>query len=287
VSQRRTLILVAAIAIGGLASFLVWNYVNGVQDQAYAGAERVPVYLVKQEIPRGTTGTAAQAYIAKETIPRKFMPGNAIANLEDISGKVAVSKLVPNQVVVADMFVDASDPQAQQSFAERLTKIRGKDMVTVTISASGTAGVNGLIQPGDYVNIMLVDVQTTTDSSTGKTVQKETSLLGHARYLYQKVLVLAVGNSAVPLAGEATNGSDAAATPPASGSGLITFIVPTDAAQVLAGLSNGGGSSLYLSLVSPDYKPTQMSPLPTTDTTPAEDASVETPYGPKGAVSAN
>ena len=77
-SQRRTLILVAAIVVGALASFLVWNYVGGIQDQAYNDAERVKVYLVAEPIARGTSGNAAQALIVEESIPRKFRPANAI-----------------------------------------------------------------------------------------------------------------------------------------------------------------------------------------------------------------
>ena len=41
VSSRRTLILVAAIVIGALASFLVYGYVSGVQDKAYDDAQRL------------------------------------------------------------------------------------------------------------------------------------------------------------------------------------------------------------------------------------------------------
>ncbi|MCB0958845.1 MAG: SAF domain-containing protein, partial [Acidimicrobiales bacterium] len=94
-----TLILIAAIAIGALASFLVWQYVGGIQDQAYSDAERVKVYLVKQPISRGTPGNIAQASIVEESIPRKFKPANAIESLDDIAGQVAKSDLVANQVV--------------------------------------------------------------------------------------------------------------------------------------------------------------------------------------------
>ena len=82
-SQRRTLILVAAIAIGALASFLVWNYVNGVKDDAYGSAQRVKVYLVKQSIPKNTYGQEAEPYIAQDEIPSKFLPPNAVQNLDD------------------------------------------------------------------------------------------------------------------------------------------------------------------------------------------------------------
>ena len=59
VSSRRTLILVAAIAIGALASFLIFGYVSGVKDEAFGDAERVKVYVVKQTIPKGTYGEEA------------------------------------------------------------------------------------------------------------------------------------------------------------------------------------------------------------------------------------
>ncbi len=290
-SQRRTLILVAAIAIGGLASFLVWNYVNGIQDEAYSGAERVPVYLVKTQVSRGTTGTEAMSYIVKENIPRKFKPSNAIANLEDISGKVALSNLVPNQVVVSDMFVDAADPRAAQSFAERLTKIRGEDMVAISVNVDTVHGVAGLLQPGDYVNVMLTNSggESSGDSTDSGTSKSSTAsvLPSNARYLYQKVRILAIDKSAAPQPGDAaatTADGAAAAAAPSADSGLLTLIVPAKGAQYFASVSPG---SIYLSLVARDYKPVPMDILSANDPLPGEDGAQLTPYGPKGAESEN
>ena len=282
-SQRRTLILVAAIAIGALASFLVWNYVNGVQDEAFDNAEQVPVYLVTKPIARGTSGLEAQAYITKENIPRKFKPANAITNIEDISGKIALSALVPNQVVVSDMFVDASDPNARASFTERLTQIRGEDQVAISLNVDQVRGVAGLIQPGDFVNIMLAPHGEST-SSDGKTTSSGSNPFSfNARYLYQKAEVLAVGQSAVPQAGTAaaaTAGGDATATTtPAANTGLITLIVPAKAAQYIASVEP---SLIYLNLVARDYKPTTQGQIDPGSLLPAEDGSQLTPYGAKG-----
>ena len=215
-SQRRTLILVAAIAIGALASFLVWNYVNGVQDEAFDNAEQVPVYLVKQNVARGTSGLEAQAYIAKENIPRKFKPGNAIASIEDISGKVAVNDLVPNQVVVSDMFVDASDPAARASFSERLTKIRNEDQVAISLSVDQVRGVAGLVRPGDFVNIILADQSAGGHGADSAADPKATTsqVDFKARYLYQKAQVLAVGQDALPQAGTAAPAANTETTTP-------------------------------------------------------------------------
>ncbi|MCU1496597.1 MAG: Flp pilus assembly protein CpaB [Acidimicrobiales bacterium] len=277
-SQRRTLILAAAIIIGALASFLVWNYVNGVQDEAFSNAEQVPVYMVKQGIPRGTPGLEAQAYIAKENIPRKFKPGNAITNIEDISGKVAVGNLVANQVVVADMFVDASDPSARASFAEKLTKIRSQDQVAVTINLDEVRGVAGLIAPGDYVNIMVTKVVQvgTADPASDIADSEEILFAQQARFLYQKVEVLAIGKTTVPEAGASADTSEEAT---ATNTGLITLIVPSRAAQYIASVPS---ANLYLALVASDYEPVVQDPIDLNDLLPGEDPDRLTPYGKEG-----
>ena len=292
VSQRRTLILVAAILIGALGSFLVWNYVNGVRDDANAGSKLVEVFLVKQAIPRGTSGTAAQNYIKRDKIPAKVVPGNAITNPQDISGKVALNALVPNQVVVSDMFVDPSDPNARQSFTERLSRINNEDQSAISISLDQVHGVAGLIQPGDYVNIMVTKVTNVDQNGNpvglGPNANPEEILFAaQARYLYQKAEVLAVGQSTVPQAGVAaataadgTTGSAAPASPgAATNAGLITLIVPTKAAQYIASVDP---QALYLTLVARDYKPVPQTNIQIGSQLPAEDGALLTPYGPKG-----
>ncbi|MCU1370832.1 MAG: cpaB [Ilumatobacteraceae bacterium] len=293
-SQRRTLILIAAIAIGALASFLVWNYVGGIQDQAYNDAERVKVYLVKAPIARGTSGQVAATSIVEESIPKKFKPANAIVSLEDIAGRVAKSDLVANQVVVSDMFVEATDPEAAVSFADNLIKIQNKDQTTYTLNVDNVRGVNGLIVPGDYVNIMVSNLSKTVP---GAGTQGDKQIDGakpteQARFLYQKVQVLAVdymtvGDTAAtaPVEGEAPAEGDAAAAAPAVPlqKGLITLIVPPEAAQTLLSVP---AESLYLTLVSKDYEPTPTGQIDIT-TLPSDDPAILTPYGPDGAKSTN
>ncbi|HWJ96665.1 MAG TPA: Flp pilus assembly protein CpaB [Acidimicrobiales bacterium] len=286
-SQRRTLILIAAIAIGALASFLVWNYVGGIQDQAYNDAERVKVYLVKQPIPRGTSGQVAAASIVEESIPKKFKPANAIVSLEDISGRVAKSDLVANQVVVDDMFVEATDPEAAQSFADNLIKIQNQDQTTYTMSVDNVRGVNGLIVPGDYVNVMVTnfsEIAPTDDAGDEpQTVSSE-----QARFLYQKVQVLAVDyltSSDINAAAATAPADGAAATAPTADvqRGMITLIVPPEAAQILLSIPP---ENLYLTLVSKDYNPKATGEVDIT-TLPSDNPKIVTPYGPDGAKSSN
>lgn len=290
VSQRRTLILIAAISVGAIAAFLVWNYVNGIDQRASNNAVQVPVYLVKVQIARGTYGSEVnnKNAIKQEKIPRKFLPPNAITSPDEISQKVAVNNLVPNQIVVSDMF--ASPDVAQASFGDRLEKIHKADQTAITISTDKIRGVAGLLQPGDYVNIMLTQVVQLDDK--GKPVgvptgasKDEVLFAQQARYLYEKVKILAVGQTPVLQPGEtakaaSADGADATAAP-ANGqdSGFITFIVPAEAAQYIASVAP---ESIYLTLVARDFKPVQTGPIDLKAPLPAEDPGQLTPYGSAG-----
>jgi Flp pilus assembly protein CpaB len=300
VSSRRTLILIAAIVIGALAAFLVYGYVSGVQDKAYDDAARINVFVVKQTIKKGTYGEEATAakLIVKDQIPKKFYPPNAIQDPADIGGKVAVNDLAVNQVVTTDMFADPAN--VSSSFSDRLEKINDEDQVAISISVDTIRGVAGLLQPGDYVNIMATNIcgegsvaagggggsdgANPDAGSSDPCAGLENILFGkQARYIYQKAQILAIDQTPVAQPGEvaATNedGTDATATTPAN-RGLLTLILPAKAAQYVASLPP---ENIYLSLVSRDYEPQPQTPINPNGQLPAEDPSVLTPYGPDGA----
>ena len=233
-SSRRTLILVVAILIGGLASFAVYQYVNGIEDRAYDNAQRVEVFVVRQDVAKGLPGEQAidAQMVQADQIPRDFRPGTALTDINTIRGKVALSNLSAGQVVVDGMFVD---PRAAfVSFSQRIDP----GLVAITLSIDETRGVAGLIVPGDRVNMI-------ADSPEGK------------QHLYQNVEVLAIGAQAAPEPGDT-------AVPPTGGAGLMTFAVPPLAAQRLAfatdGAASGGSGSIYLTLVPPDNVPVDVPP---------------------------
>lgn len=279
-SSRRTLILIAAIAIGGLAAFALFNYVGGIEDRANENAERVDVFVVRQDIPKGLPGeqAASEGFIELDQIPREFRPANAIPSLELIQGQVALNNLSANQVVVDGMFVDPAE--AQITFGERLND----DEVAITISVDQVRGVAGLLVPGDEVN-MLVTVSAEGEADEAATPEDPaapapeegtgefaTPYTQPARYLYQSVRILAIGQTAVPEPGETVDPANAQ-------SGLLTLAVPPEAAQRIASVDPG---SIYLSLVPPDYAPTPLPPFDVDETLPGEDGAVLTPYGPEG-----
>lgn len=276
------MILIAAIAVGLLAAFLVFNYVQGAEDRAQGDAQRVDVLVVRDQIPRGLSATQAreQNLIEQDQIPREFLPPTAIRNIDEIDGKVALNNLAPNQVLVDGMFVDPSD--AAVGFSELLED----DLTAITVSVDQVRGVAGLLVPGDEVNLM-VTAAGAEEGAEGGAEGVADRLSQDARMLYEKVRILAVGSQAAAQPGENLaegEGGEAQAAGAAGNTGLITFAVPIDAAQLIASVPPG---QLYLTLVPEAYEPAALPPLDLGGTTlPGEDSTQITPYGPDGQVEA-
>lgn len=263
------------------AVVVLYMYVSGQKDKAFDNAEMVNVWVVHEEVPKGTYGSQTRGMIVKDQIPRKFYPSNAITDTAQIDTKVSVSNLAVNSVVVEGMFADPSTQQV--TLANQLKPIDGVQQTAVTISVGDVQGVAGLIVPGDFVNIMATETTSADDGAVGDAEAVEAGcsgasgdlFCGQARVVMQMVQVLAVGTNSIPTPGETT----AESTAPPSNTGLITFIVPVESAQMIASIEP---SRFYLTLVASDYKPEKTEKIPTDAPLPSEDAEQLTPYGPEG-----
>jgi pilus assembly protein CpaB len=312
VSSRRTLILVAAVVIGLVSAYLVYNYANSADDRAQGDAKRVPVLVVKKDIPRGLSGSEAEAqgYIKRSEIQSEFKPATAINDPTVIENKVAVANLATGQVLVDGMFADQIDSQI--TFAGRVPEQCGptnattgklEPCVAISLQFDTVKGVAGVIVPGDFVNILLSPTSTgnctapaqaaggtAQGAGSGKSVierlypdiaasqqpDRGVNFCDPARYLYQSVQVLFVDKTAVPQPGETT----ASSTQAAASGGLITFAVPPEAAQTLASVDP---AQLYLTLLPTNYQPYPLPPLNAFPAAlPGEDQAQLTPYGPTG-----
>lgn len=236
-TERRTLIIVAAVVAGFLAAFVVVRYLSTTDQRAFDNAELVRVFVVKQAIPRDYPAerAIAEERIGIGEIPRRFRPPTALTKLQDIAGKVAISELSPNQVVVTGQFVDPR--VAQRTFSQRIPS----GQVAITVSLDQTRGVAGLLRPDDRVNILVSDGAT-------------------QRVLYQNVQVIAVGSQAAPLPGEQTADPADSAPEGAANANLITFAVSPEAAVKIAyAVQHTGG--IYLVLVPPDNARVELPPI--------------------------
>lgn len=227
--NRRTVIIIAAVIVALIAGIATYSYLNTTQERANKDARLVKVFKVQKDIPKGFSGdqAIAEKYIQESEIPEKFRPLTSVTDLTTIKGKVALTALSANQVVVDGQFVDARIEQV--TFSQRIPK----GQVAITLSYDQLRGVGGLLVPGDKVNMIIADPKD-----------------GRQRYLFQNVNIIAIGSNAAPQPGEAAQ----AVNP---GSGLITFAVPPLAAEKL--VIAGGGA--YLTLVPPDNQPVSIPPV--------------------------
>lgn len=274
-SSRRTLILIAAVVVGAIAAYALYTYIGGIEDEANDNAERVRIFKIVQDIPKGTFGDEAfaQGLIEEDVIAKEYRPATAITDPAQIDGLVAISDLPANQVVVSNQFV------SQATSLSTFSSLLKNNEVAITISIDQVRGVAGLLVPGDFVN-MLVTPAAGTEGAVGPEDTSSAGVLTQpSRYLFQKVQILAVGQTRKLEPGEtaATNADGTAVT--SSSSGMLTFALPALAAQQIASVPAG---NFYLTLVPKDYQPQPLPPLDTAQPLPGEDSAQLTPYGPEG-----
>ncbi len=294
-NSRRTVILLIAIVVSAVSALGLSRYVRGLEDDVYGDAALGEVWIVQSQIPKGTPAEQAigQGLIELTSVPVEFIPSTAIVDPNaELNNLVAVVDLPAASMLVAGNFV------APNVLSTGITdRLEERGMVTVTFPIDQVAGVAGFIQPGDFVNMLVVrplafDAAEEADpeetgGGTGDgdlpdleeyysnpiPASSEQSLyLENARYFYQKAEVLAVGKSLPLDLGETTEGTEAAA---ATG-GVITLAVPPEVVQQVLAV---GTQNLYLSLVPSSYEPEALLPMDITELLyPAEDETRLTPY---------
>ncbi len=256
-SSRRTLILIGAVVIGGLAAFLTLNYVRGVESRNAEANQLVEVLVASGAIPKGTAADDAIAAGLVEQAERRRadLPVGSVDRNAAIQGQVAAVDLNGGEIITGSMFV--SDTQLSGSNALNLD--RGN--VAVTISVDEAAGVAGLIQPGDSINITARVSQPDEGSPLVQSMESaqgdEFQLVQPATAVFQDVNVLAVGQSlGEPVTTTDEDGQPVQDTAPQGNTGLITVQLPPEDAVLLASVRDSG---LWLTLNRPDYEPV---PLP-------------------------
>ena len=222
---RRTTVILAAVIMGIIAGLAVYQYLTTVQERANKDARLVKVFVVKRDVVKGTPGERAlqAGWIRSDQINLKFRPVTAVLDINIIRGRVAA-----HQVVVDHQFVDPT--VGLVTSAGRIPAGR----VAITLSFDEVAGVAGLIQPGDKVNMLM--------------------LLGaQERYLLQNVNVLFVGKRPAPQPGESQPVNQPVEE---TRSGLITFAVsPENAARIAFANARAEQKAIHLTLVPPDNEP--------------------------------
>ncbi|MER6715356.1 MULTISPECIES: Flp pilus assembly protein CpaB [unclassified Streptomyces] len=133
--QRRGVILLLLSVVCALGAFTgVLSVISDVESKV--GPE-VTAYRLKSDVPPYTTLSTGQ--FEKIKMPERWLSDNAVTDLRDIQGKIAVTTLQAGSLLQSDMIVQqpALRPGQQE----------------VAIMVDAATGVAGKITPGASVNV--------------------------------------------------------------------------------------------------------------------------------------
>lgn len=293
---RRTLVLVVALLLAAVATFAVYNFLSGVEEEAAKDRVYQVVFRSSEGLIEGTEGSAVLEqirYVESEEETR-LVPENVIDSIEELqatlTGRVAAGPISGGQVLTTDQWVEITTEI--EPLASRIAE--GKEAITVFASAE--RGVYGFIEPGDRVNVIVTmdleievpvgeevvigDVQPEEDT-TGPTEVTETNTVTKTftRYVLQGLPVLAIGSEVKPdedapveiVAPTTAAEGEAAVEEAAPGNIILTLeLTPDQAERMVFAQENG---SVWLTLVPPSF--VALSDQPT------EGVTVEALYGPE------
>lgn len=215
---KRTVVLVVALVLAGVAAFANWRFLRGVEEDNAGKFQLVQVFRATRSIPSGTMGEdlVSQNLFVQSQEQREFLPGlssrdgqsastafQTSTSLEEfLTGKVAAGPIAQNEILSSEQWV-APDQIELKSLSELLPE--GKQAMSVQVDQ--TKGVGGFVLPGDRVNVVVTITAPRLDPSllgegslTSDNLRELVSLLQQSqaselsRFLLQGVEVLAVGN---------------------------------------------------------------------------------------------
>ncbi|MBW3666872.1 MAG: hypothetical protein KY394_04675 [Actinobacteria bacterium] len=269
-----------ALVLAGVAAWAVWNFLQSVEQEAEAGQQQVDVFRAgDQNIQEGTQGdvlisdfNAGGTLVQAGTDEIQDVPADAIQTADELrevlSGKVAAGPISGNAVLTRSQWIEVTADVIP--LAERIPS--GKQ--ALTIGTSNLQGVNGFVEAGDRVNLIITlelrfdllpeqfsGIAVTPEQPAEGAQEAEEVVVTYTRYVMQGIPVLAAGREIRPDADAPTEGSVDATTATtlpgeqqAEDTGNETVftleVTPDQAERIVYAVQNG---TVWLTLVPEDF----------------------------------
>ncbi len=181
----------------------------------------------RTEIPVGAIG--------KADYPADRVPPGAFERVDDVTGKLSLTTIVPGQIILSQMLIDKTGANAARSNASFLVP-EGK--VAVEFPVTPLTGVGGALQPGDYVDLLLT-LSPGGLSPSARTAGAPTGTEGQpvTQIMLQDILILQVGPWGAPAS---------AASQQAGQANILTFVLNRQDALALKSAGEQGSIQLAL-----------------------------------------
>lgn len=264
----RRKVVVVAVLVAVVAAGMVWLVaMPGDRNSSSLGGDGSEVFVLRSAAPIAAGVSVedlqSQGLVESVAAGSVVVPEFPVLSLESLSGTVTAAAIDTGVVLAASMFV--SPTASVSGLAPRLDD--GHTALAVTVDA--TRAVGGWLRPGDRVNILVPSSCSEPSSvSSGALANDIEVRCRRVRYLYQWVLVVAVGAESDPMPVED------GVTLPTPGSATLVLSLPPRAAQWVASYDN----DLWFTLVPTQYQPRAIGPLPLfIDQLPGEDPALVIP----------
>ncbi|HSM44223.1 MAG TPA: RcpC/CpaB family pilus assembly protein [Acidimicrobiia bacterium] len=282
---RRAIVLLVALILAGLAAWAVWNFMQNVREDAIAGQEQVTVFRAGPGgIAEGTEGNILisdfdnNGTLIVEGIDQiEDTPPDAIQSEDELrsilGGQISAGPISEHAILTRAQWTEVTVDV--QPLAEQIAS--GNQ--AITISTSDIQGVNGFVEAGDRINMIItLDIEfdlipiagapvlPSPDDDTAAEPDEETVVVTYTRYVLQGLNVLAAGRDvrveddgdltgqidAGPGTGtEGVAGAEGQPQEPSGNSTVFTLeVTPDQAERIVYAFENG---SIWLTLVPEDF----------------------------------
>ena len=215
---RRAIVLLVALVLAGLAAWAVWNYLQNVENEITEGQEIVEVFRAGEIIAEGTDGAillsdfdSGGELIVLERRPGRGRAEGAITSAEQLepgphgSGvcRADLGRIHPDRSTMGVITVNVVP------LAEEIPS--GKQ--AMTISTDNVRGINGFVEPGDRVNMIItIDIPEdllpaelsgiaevpTAPTEGGTPAEQAQASVTYSRFVLQGLPVMATGRDIRP-----------------------------------------------------------------------------------------
>ena len=238
--EKQKLILIAGVVLALLAIVMTKMYLDQQKQAleekkrreiANIQANQAAVLVSKQDLPAGTV--IEPEMLGTEIVPNRFVQPQAQTSLDRVAGMVTIAPISKGEQISLSKL-----SQSRRSGGGDLSGVTPSGKRAISIVVDNIASLSGMINPGDYVDV-LATIMIPVTGVDGKLTEQMAVLP-----LFQNVLVLAVGSNTGGMV--TSSGSRYAEKQASSGNALITLSLGPQEANLIAFVQEQGKIRLVM-----------------------------------------
>ncbi len=179
--MQNSRVLLISVLLGIFAVFLVYSHVQKREKELLEMSSPVEVVIAARDIPEGSRLDESLVEIIE--VPKKFVQPEALSD-----PKIALNRVVSVPVLRGTQILGS---MLGTSDTSSLARKIPKDKLAFSVAVNNVTGIAGLIQPGDFVDILVtVEVGDVGVASGGPNSNADTEVM--SKVVLENILVLAV-----------------------------------------------------------------------------------------------